>query len=64
MLDMLLFILFSFIFYLGLQAANIHPPSLRGTCIAARISVQSEPHSDTEYVNFEPSLYTIGIVTQ
>ncbi len=67
MLDMLLFITFIFFFlffYLGLQAANIHPPSLRGTCIAARILVQSEPHSHTEYVNFEPSLYTIGIVTQ
>jgi len=26
--------------------------------------VQSEPHSHTEYVNFEPSLYTKGIGTQ
>jgi hypothetical protein len=71
MLDMLLPLHFYFfhsfyfiIFYFGYQAANIHSPSLRGSIIAARISVQSEPHSHTEYVKFEPSLYTKGIGIQ
>ena len=58
-ISFLFYILFS-LFYVGLKAANIHSPScLRGSLQSLRMLVQSEPHSHTEYVHFEPSLVIV-----